>query len=378
MGAHFTGYNKGLTNKLVLENLKHRPIRTVLVVFAIAIQVNLMLTLVGMSYGMLNDFQKRSRGVGADIIIRGANSSVLSVSAPSIKEAMLPYVAEQPHITGAIGVTIHQMEGFLNSVTGLDIEKFQKFSGGFVYKEGGPWKAKNEVIIDEFYATQRKLKTGSMVRLMNHDWRVAGVVENGKMSRVFMDIAVLQDLIGNTGKYSMLYLTVDDRKQVDAIAASLQKLPALAENPIYTMDSFTSLISIDNAPGLRPFLNVIVGLSVVVGFLVVFLSLYTAVLERTREIGILKSLGATPGFIITLLFRETIALSIVGSIVGVGLSYGSQWLIATLVPASLQMQIVYEWWPISTMVAIFASLVGALYPGFKAAKQDAIEALAYE
>lgn len=83
-------------------------------------------------------------------------------------------------------------------------------------------------------------------------------------------------------------------------------------------------------------------------------------------------------FIVVLLFRETIALSIVGSIVGVLLSYATQWLIATLVPASLQMQIVYEWWPISMVVAIFASLVGALYPGFKAAKQDAIEALAYE
>jgi putative ABC transport system permease protein len=144
------------------------------------------------------------------------------------------------------------------------------------------------------------------------------------------------------------------------------------------MESFTSLISIDNAPGLRPFLNVIVGLSVIVGFLVVFLSLYTAVLERTREIGILKSLGATPGFVINLLVRETVALSIVGSALGIGLSYLSQWLIATLVPASLQMEIIYEWWPISILVAVCASLIGALYPGYKAARQDAIEALAYE
>jgi putative ABC transport system permease protein len=116
----------------------------------------------------------------------------------------------------------------------------------------------------------------------------------------------------------------------------------------------------------------------VVGFLVVFLSLYTAVLERTREIGILKSLGATPGFVISLLFRETIALSIVGSMMGVGLSYATQWLIATLIPASMQMEIVYIWWPISMGVAIFASLIGALYPGYKAARQDAVEALAYE
>lgn len=378
MGTHLTGYNEELTNKLVLENLKHRPIRTILVVFAIAIQVNLMLTLVGMSYGMLNDFQKRSRGVGADIIVRSPNTSVLSASAPSMKEAMAEYIAQQPHVTAVLGVTVHAMEGFLNSATGVDLAQFRKFSGGFVFKQGGPWKAKNEIIIDEYYATQRKLKAGSVVKLMNHDWVVSGVVESGKMSRIFMPIDVLQDLTGNTGKYSQLYVRVDDPKRTEEVVAQLKAQPGLTDNPIYSMEAFTSLISIDNAPGLRPFLNVIVGLSVVVGFLVVFLSLYTAVLERTREIGILKSLGATPMFVIGLLFRETIALSIVGSIAGVGLSYATQWLIATLVPASLQMQIVHEWWPIATAIAIFASLVGALYPGFKAAKQDAIEALAYE
>ncbi len=378
MGPHLKGYNEELTNKLVLENLKHRPIRTILVLFAIAIQVNLMLTLVGMSFGMLNDFQRRSRGVGADIIVRPPNSSVLSVSAPSMKEAMVGYLKEQPNVSDAIGITIHNMEGFLNNATGIDLEHFNRFSGGFVYKEGGPWKSDREIIIDSYYAAQRKLHAGQMVNLMNHDWKVAGVVEPGKMSRVFMPLDVLQDLTGNTGKFSQIFVRVEDRKRTDAVVDQLKQLSALQEYPIYSMESFTSLISIDNAPGLRPFLNVIVGLSVVVGFLVVFLSLYTAVLERTREIGILKSLGATPSFVIGLLFRETIILAVAGSALGVGLSYLSQWLIATLVPASLQMEIVHEWWPISMLVAIFASLVGALYPGYKAARQDTIEALAYE
>ena len=378
LGYQLTGYNQELINKLVLENLKHRPIRTLLVVFAIAIQVNMMLTLVGMSHGMLNDFQQRSRGVGADIIVRPPNTSVLSVSAPSMKEAMVGYLLEQPHVSDALGITVHSMEGFLNSATGIDLDKFNKFSGGFVYKQGGPWKTNKDVIVDEFYAAQRKLSAGKPVTLMNREWNVAGVVESGKMSRIFMPLDVLQELTANTGKYSQIYLRVDDPKHVDSVVDHLKALPATKDYPIYSMKEFTSLISIDNAPGLRPFLNVIVGLSVIVGFLVVFLSLYTAVLERTREIGILKSLGATPLFVIQLLFRETIALSIVGSSVGVGLSYATQWLIAALVPASLQMQIIYEWWPISMLVAIIASLIGALYPGYKAARQDAIEALAYE
>ncbi len=378
MAPFLTGYNESLTNKLVLENLKHRPIRTLLVVFAIAIQVNLILTLVGMSYGMLNDFQRRSRGVGADIIVRAPNTSALTMSAPSLKEAMIGFFLQQPHITDAMGVSVHNMEGFLNSVTGLDLDKFTKFSGGFHFLEGGPWKGPRDIIVDDYYAAQRKLSAGSPIKLMNQDWIVSGVVESGKMSRVFMPIDRLQDLTSNPGKFSTIYLRVDKPENTDNIVQQLKAQEYLKDYPIYSLKEFTSLISIDNAPGLKPFLNVIVALAVVVGFLVVFLSLYTAVLERTREIGILKSLGATPAYIITLLFRETIGLSLAGSLMGIGLSYISQWLIRTLVPASLQMQIVYEWWPWATLIAIGASLIGALYPGFKAAKQDAIEALAYE
>ena len=55
----------------------------------------------------------------------------------------------------------------------------------------------------------------------------------------------------------------------------------------------------------------------VIGFLVVFLSMYTAVLERTREIGILKALGASPGYILGMLLRETVLLAIAGSIAGI-------------------------------------------------------------
>ena len=246
-------YNEGLINKLVLENLKHRPIRTLLVVFAIAVQVNMMLTLVGMSYGMLNDFQERSRGVGADIIVRGPSTSVLSMSAPSMKEAMVGYLREQPHVTDAIGVTIHSMEGFLNSVTGIDLNKLNQFSGGFTFKEGGPWTKPTDVIVDEHYATQRKLKVNGPVKMMNKEWRVAGIIGSGKMSHVFMPIDILQDLTGNTGKFSQIYLKVDDPKKVEEIVEQLKLLPGLKDSPIYSMNSFTSLISIDNAPGLRPF-----------------------------------------------------------------------------------------------------------------------------
>jgi putative ABC transport system permease protein len=169
---------------------------------------------------------------------------------------------------------------------------------------------------------------------------------------------------------------VDDPANIPAVVAELkEKLPGYF---VYTMEEMTSLLTPDNVPIVKGFTKVVIGIAVIVGFLVVFLSMYTAVLERTREIGVLKALGASPGYVLGILIRETVILAVAGSIVGIVMSYGSQVLITDFAPAFLTMEIVKDWWPISAAIALVGSLVGALYPGFKAAKQDAIEALSYD
>ncbi len=101
-------------------------------------------------------------------------------------------------------------------------------------------------------------------------------------------------------------------------------------------------------------------------------------LERTREIGVLKALGASPIYILNILMRETILLALVGSVIGILFTYGTRWLIETLLPSSLVQSIVPGWWPIATAISLGGALLGALYPGLKAARQDAIEALSYD
>src|SRR6202041_1490051 len=112
----------------------------------------------------------------------------------------------------------------------------------------------------------------------------------------------------------------DDPKNMEAVIASLKD--KLMDYKVFSLDEFVSLISVDSIPILKRFTRVVIGLAVVVGFLVVFLSMYTAVLERTREIGILKALGASPGYILGILLRETILLAIAGSVAGILMSYG--------------------------------------------------------
>ena len=335
----------------------------------------MMLTLVGLSQGMLEDSKNRARGVGADIWVKPPGSSVISFSAAGMPQAMVDYFRKMPEVESVTG-NIIQPVGGVNTITGLDLEEFNQVSGGFRYLSGGPFQGPMDAIVDEYYARQNKLTTGSTVNLLNRDWRVSGIVEPGKLARIVIPRATLQDLTGNTGKLSQIFLKLKDPSRVDRTVAELRK--KLPGYQIFSIEEFTSMFSVENVPALRAFINVVIGLSVVVGFLVVFLSMYTAVLERTREIGVMKALGASPFYILNILFRETVLLALIGSAAGILFTYGTRWAVMTVVPASLTQTIVPHWWPIASAIAVSGALLGAVYPGLRAANQDAVEALAYE
>jgi putative ABC transport system permease protein len=152
----------------------------------------------------------------------------------------------------------------------------------------------------------------------------------------------------------------------------------MPEYQIYSMEEFTSLFSVNNIQGLHEFIIVIMAIGVIIGFAVVCLSMYMAVLQRTREIGILKSLGASKSFILRIILAEALLLGIGGTLLGILMSFGAWWLIRTIVPASIPMVIVPSWWPIAGFITLVGTGLGALYPGLSAARHDAIEALAYE
>lgn len=364
-----------MINKLVIENLKHRPVRTLLSIVAISIQVTMVLTLVGLSKGVLNDAARRARGVGADILIRPPGGAII-ISGGQMLARIIPVVVEkQPHVSMATGVLIYASDIF-NYTSGVDLSTFNKMSGGFRFVQGGPFQHPGDVIVDSLYAQQKKLHVGDAVPLLNRNWRLAGIYEPGMLARVVVPLDVLQDLTANTGKVSMVYVKVDDSANINPVISELSG--RLKEYKVYSMEDFLTLFSAGNVPMLTGFIYVVISLGVVVGFLVVFLSMYTAVLERTREIGILKALGASPAFILNILLRETTLLAIAGSILGIALAYGTRALIAGLIPGTLIQDIVYDWWPKTAAIALVGALLGAVYPGLKAARQDAIEALAYE
>jgi putative ABC transport system permease protein len=282
---------------------------------------------------------------------------------------------QEPHVTFAMGTMVQPLSGF-DTITGLDLEDFRKLNGGFRYVRGGPLVNDDDMIVDEYYAQQKHLHVGDTVNMVNHDWRLAGIFESGKLARVCVKLKVLQELTGNPGHLSQIFIKVDDPKSAQAVVDQLRA--KYKGYQIYTMEEFTSMLSISNVGMLKSFIAVVIGVAVVVGFIVVFMAMYTAVLERTREIGILKAVGGSSALILNILFRETLLLALFGSVVGIGLTYMSKWLMEDVVRASLVQETVYDWWPIATGIAIAGALLGAIVPGVKAVKQDVTEALSYE
>ena len=362
--------------RLVWENVRFRPVRTLLSILLIGVPVTLILTLIGLSNGFIQDSERRAEGVGADILFRPPDSSLMTFSGAPLPRRLVDQLAREPHVIAATGVVMQLLGGGFDSITGIDPEGFVHLSGPFTFLKGHGLEKPDDILIDQYYADQRHVSAGGTLNVLNRNWHVAGVVEPGKLAHLFVRIGVLQDLVGASGKVSQIYLKLDDSRDTPRVIDALRG--KYDGYKIYSMKNLASYYSVNSIPLVKGFIDAVMGIGVVIGFAVVSLSMYMAVLQRTREIGILKSLGASRGFVMGMILAEAFLLGLGGTLVGIVFSFGTRWIMRTLMPASLPQAIVPSWWPIAGMIAMGAALLGALYPGMVAVRQDPIEALAYE
>ena len=377
-GAFTSGLPRSflLILKLVAANLTHRKVRTALSILLIAVPVALMLALVGLSRGFIEDSRSRARGVGADIVVRSPEANIpTSMAISNMPEKLVARLGEVPHVALATGVASHLVSGW-TFVSGIRVHEFEQMSGPFIFREGHTFREPNDILLDTYYARQVGVHAGSKITMLNHEWNVAGVVEPGKLAHLFLPLSVLQGIEGSEGKVAQIYLKVDKPANVSSVIDAVKAL--LPGYHVFATEEMVSLTSVDNVPFLRAFINVIIGVAVLIGAAVSSLSMYMAIQQRTREIGILKSLGASKFLILKIILLESLLLGLGGSILGIGFSFLGRWSLARLVPASLPQAIVPDWWPIAAGIAMVSAVLGALYPAMLAAGQDPIEAIAYE
>jgi putative ABC transport system permease protein len=366
-------------NKMIFANLVHRPFRTIISVVAVAVEVTLILLIVGLSIGMLNDAKNRQVGIGADIMVQPPGSSLLmGVSGAPVSIKVADKLRQLPHVV-AVAPVVTQLStgGTVEVIDGIDLASFEAMGGPFRFIAGGPFQDPNDVLIDDYVASSKRLQVGDSVELLNHTFRVSGIVEHGKGARKFLPIATLQDIIGAQGKASIFYVKLDDPNHAEAVVHEIKSIPGMEQYGVHSLKEYLSLMTSGSIPGFSTFINVVIGISMVIGFIVIFQAMYAAVMERTREIGILKSLGAGKIYIVNVILRETLLIAMGGIILGIAISYLAR-IALRYKFQTLPILITPEWLTRAAIIAIIGSLLGAVYPALKAAQKDPIDALAYE
>ena len=364
-----------MINRVVWENLRHRPIRTALTVAAIAVEVCMILLLWGLADGLVEDSTRRKKGIGAHILVRpSTSSSPVASGTAGMSAHYVNLIEELPEVEVTVGSTF-KMLGDLTTVTGVEWNKFERMAGGIRFPQGRPFEDPFDIVVDETYAAQKNLALGQTIRTLNRDFRLVGITESGKLSRLFIPLETMQELMGWEGKLSQIYIRLKDPRQTGQMIQRLKEM--LPKHPVYSMEEFISLFEAQTRGMTGEIMGVIVGIAISVGFIVVLLSMYTAVVDRTHEIGILKALGASRGYIIRIFMREALLMTLGGILVGIGLAYLGKGIVDSRFPlVTILLLNSHLTWSIA--IAVAASFLGALYPTARAARQDAIDALAYE
>lgn len=367
-----------MMNKMVVANLVHRPTRSFIAMSAIALEVTMILLVVALFYGLLNGSKDSQMGTGADLMVMppGA-SSIIGLSGAPIPIKVGDKLRQIPHVESAVPAVWWFTSKPLEIIYGIDVASYDTLPPKFNYLSGGPFQGPYDVIVDDYFAGMNHKKVGDTIEVLSKDFRISGIVPHGKGCRKCLPITTLQELVSAENHASVFYIKVDDPANVDQVEKAIEAIPGMEKYSVRSMQEFLSTMTPDNLPGFDLAIKVVIGVAVVVGFLVIFQSMYTAVMERTREIGILKSIGASKWYIVNVVLRETLLLAAAGIVAGIIISLVTRHVIMYEKPV-LRLFWSNEWVLRAAVIAVVGALAGALYPAFKAAQRDPIDALAYE
>jgi putative ABC transport system permease protein len=365
---------------LAAANVMHRKTRTAVSVLAVAVQVAMVMLLVGMANGTLSDIADRLQNVGADVLfqppdaslILGATSAVMPLKYIDIMK-QIPDVVE---VTPVLNWHVSKIKGEAKAVNlwAIDYPSFARISGGFDLVEGRTLSQPYDLVMDTVLAEATGMHAGDKLPMINRDFTVAGVVRAGAGGRLYARLPDVQEAIGTPERASFFLVKGKSAQDADKLAHALQeKFPGHKVTPVAQV----SKVMQDNATGLQQFKEALTGMAVVISFLVVLLAMYTTVIERTRELGILRAIGASQGKVVQLVINESALICLAGVVVGIALALSGRWLLPRVFP-TLTVQLTQEWALIASALGLAGGLLGSFYPAIKAARMDPIQALNFE
>ncbi len=365
-----------LMDSLVLSNIAHRPARTAVSILGTGVGVLLIVFTVGLAHGVLHERGRRESNIGAEIMIRASGTVSLAGAEFKLPAAHAAELATIPGVraTTPIGQTIDKSDSGFGQrlLDGIEYDEYANLAR-ITIREGRKLESGDEAIVDPEWKERRKANVGDTVKLFERPFKIVGVYEPPGGGRIKIPLKTMQEQEGAGNRVSAILVACTDPAQQDEVAARiLERFPE--DQLIFTRD--LPEIYATGVPALNVFVKVVVGVAATISVLVILLAMYTTVTERTRQIGILKSLGMSNTAIAWVIEQEAIIVSVLGVVVGVLLTMLAQ-LIVTRV-TTLTIEIEPRWVLIALAVGLLGGTIGALYPALRAARQDAVEALSYE
>jgi putative ABC transport system permease protein len=364
-------------DSLVTSNIRQRPIRTLVSVVGIALGVSLIMLFTGLARGMSNDLQRRASNVRAELIfmrpgavqLTGTTANLDTRYADRLKaiegvEDALPVIRQ--FVSGNKGIGLEQIDG-------VDWDGYSRMNGLRIVA-GRSIQNLNEVVIDETKARNNNYRVSDKIKPFGtQEYVIAGIYNPESGARVKMSLAALQEALEAANKCTFIFVKVRNPDHLQEVITRIDKeLPGNTIQP--TAEVFTSFEK--SIPYLGVFLRVLVGLAAIVSALVVMLAMYTTITERTREIGILKAMGASRGYIVGIIEKEAVFISLIGLLAGFAVSLLAGFLIHRVY--GLQFEYSWGWAVTAAAIGLFGGVLGALYPAWRASNLDPVNALAYD
>lgn len=366
-----------LMDSLVFSNIAHRPARTAVSILGTGVGVLLIVFTVGLAHGVLHERGRRESNIGAEIMIRPSGTIGFGGSSSfGIPEGHAAELATIPGVKAATAVgqkLDHSDSGFGSRlIDGINYDEYARIAGISI-REGRKLESGDEAIIDPRWQEQRHAQLGDTVPLFERPFKIVGIYEPPGGGRIKIPLATMQEQEGAQGRASaILVACLDPAKQEDVAALIQQRFPH--DQLLLTRD-LPDLYAA-GVPALNVFIKVVVGVAASISMLVILLAMYTTVTERTRQIGILKSLGMSKSAIAWVIEQEAIIVSVLGVAVGVLLTLAAKF--AVMRVTTLTIEIETRWVLVALGVGLLGGTIGALYPALRAARQDPVEALSYE
>jgi len=359
---------------LTTANIRSRPTRAFISILAVALGVIILLIIGGIARGTLDDYLDRTLSIGSDFILQQKGATALfAFSDAALPVKIADMIQETPGIQLVAPLLAKTIK--LSVVFGIDPETFNKFPGGLEIAEGTGTLKGYEVIVDRHYADANGLTPGMMHTLFDHEFKVTGICRPGTAVRIFLPLETMQDLNDTPGRVSTMFIKAKPGVDHDKLQSDL-----VAKFPGYSLirsDDPELLLASMQLPGLKEFRVTIVAVSMLLSFMVILLAMYTTIFERTREIGILKSLGASRSFIVGIILKESAIICCSGAIVGIAVSGVLREIIINKFP-TLQVAMGPRELVVGLLLGVIAGILGAIYPAYMAAKMDPVRALSYE